>query len=69
MADPAAADWGWWRERRLPGGPLHLDTAAAPARDRGPGGDDGDPREDDADTDDAAEPAAAADLERPGPGS
>ena len=29
MADPAAADWGWWRERRLPGGPLHLDTAAA----------------------------------------
>ena len=29
MADPAAADWGWWRERRLPAGPLHLDTAAA----------------------------------------
>jgi pyridoxal 5-phosphate dependent beta-lyase len=29
MADPPAADWGWWRERRLPGGPLHLDTAAA----------------------------------------
>jgi hercynylcysteine S-oxide lyase len=29
MADPSAADWGWWRERRLPGGPLHLDTAAA----------------------------------------
>ena len=29
MADPAAVGWGWWRERRLPGGPLHLDTAAA----------------------------------------
>jgi pyridoxal 5-phosphate dependent beta-lyase len=29
MADPAVTDWGWWRERRLPGGPLHLDTAAA----------------------------------------
>ena len=29
MADLAAADWSWWRERRLPGGPLHLDTAAA----------------------------------------
>jgi hypothetical protein len=29
MGDPAAPDWHWWRERRLPGGPLHLDTAAA----------------------------------------
>ena len=29
MAEPVASDWGWWRERRLPAGPLHLDTAAA----------------------------------------
>ena len=29
MADPAVTDWGWWRERRPRGGPLHLDTAAA----------------------------------------
>jgi hypothetical protein len=26
MADPAATGWGWWRERRLPAGPLHLDS-------------------------------------------
>ena len=32
MADPAVNDWGWWRERRLPGGPLHLDTAASTLR-------------------------------------
>ena len=31
MADPAASGGGWWRERRLPGGPLHLDTAAVAA--------------------------------------
>jgi pyridoxal 5-phosphate dependent beta-lyase len=29
MAEPAVTDWSWWRERRLPAGPLHLDTAAA----------------------------------------
>ena len=29
MADPVASDWRWWRERRLPAGPVHLDTAAA----------------------------------------
>ena len=29
MTDPAVTDWRWWRERRLPAGPLHLDTAAA----------------------------------------
>jgi hypothetical protein len=29
MADPDASDWRWWRERRLPAGPVHLDTAAA----------------------------------------
>ena len=29
MADPVVTDWRWWRERRLPAGPVHLDTAAA----------------------------------------
>jgi len=29
MTDPAVTDWGWWRERRLPAGPVHMDTAAA----------------------------------------
>ena len=29
MGDASAADWSWWRERRLPAAGLHLDTAAA----------------------------------------
>jgi pyridoxal 5-phosphate dependent beta-lyase len=29
MINPAVTDWRWWRERRLPAGPVHLDTAAA----------------------------------------
>src|SRR5215470_11848203 len=29
MGDPAAPDWHWWRERRPPAEPIHLDTAAA----------------------------------------
>jgi hercynylcysteine S-oxide lyase len=29
MAEPSAAGWSWWRERRLPAPGLHLDTAAA----------------------------------------
>jgi hypothetical protein len=29
MGDPAIPDWHWWRDRRPPAGPVHLDTAAA----------------------------------------
>lgn len=29
MASPPASGWQWWRERRPPAGPIHLDTAAA----------------------------------------
>jgi pyridoxal 5-phosphate dependent beta-lyase len=29
MGDPAAPDWQWWRGRRPPAEPIHLDTAAA----------------------------------------
>ena len=29
MGDLAASGWQWWRERRLPAGPIHLDSAAA----------------------------------------